>query len=110
MKSALLLLACLALAGCAPVVPHLAPTPAVIKDPRLDFARNLQPALRSTQLPVFFATTRQPTDGPEHFGDAQGDGVALGVATVRLGEPDWTWEQLLLSDLSSRVEQPRPGA
>ena len=110
MKSALLLLACLALAGCAPVVPHLAPTPAVIKDPRLDFAKNLQPALRSTQVPVFFATTRQPTDGPEHFGNAQAEGVLLGVASVRLGEPDWSWQQLLASDLASTVDEPRPGA
>ncbi|MBC5785625.1 alpha/beta hydrolase [Ramlibacter sp. USB13] len=105
----LLLAGAALLAGCAPVVPHLAPTPAVIKDPRLDFARNLQPALRTTQLPVFFATTRKAVDGPEHFGNGQADGVTLGVATVRLGEPGWTWDQLLASDLASSVAQPRPG-
>ena len=106
---ALLALAAL-LAGCAPVVPHLTPTPAVFKDPRLDFERHLQPGLRSTQLPVFFATTREATDGPEHFGNAQAEGVTLGLATVRLGEPGWSWEQLLASDRSSSVSQPRPGA
>jgi esterase/lipase superfamily enzyme len=103
-------LAAFLLAGCAPVVPHLTPTPAVIKDPRIDFERHLQPALKTTQLPVFFATTRQATDGPEHYGNAQADGVTLGVATVRLGEPGWTWPQLVASDLASSVDEPRPGA
>lgn len=98
------------LAGCAPIVPHLTPTPAVIKDPRIDFERHLPPALKSTQLPVFFATTREATDGPEHFGNAQAEGVTLGVATVRLGESGWTWPQLVASDLASSVDQPRPGA
>lgn len=103
-------LAAVLLAGCAPIVPHLTPSPAIIKDPRIDFERNLQPALKSTQLPVFFATTRQATDGPEHFGNAQADGVTLGIATVRLGESGWTWPQLVASDLASSVDEPRPGA
>jgi esterase/lipase superfamily enzyme len=103
-------LALVLLAGCAPVVPHLVPAPAVIKDPRLDFDRHLDPGLRTTRLPVFFATTRKPSDGAGHFGNEQADGVALGVAGVRLGEPDWTWEQLIASDLASSVDKPRPGA
>jgi esterase/lipase superfamily enzyme len=98
------------LSACAPTVHHLVPTPAVVKDPRLNFERHLQPELRSTQLPVFFATTRQRTDGPGHFGNEQAEGVALGVATVRLGEPGWSWEQLVASDLASDVKRPRPGA
>ena len=106
----LAVLAAVLLAGCAPVVPHLTPTPAVIKDPRIDFERHLQPALKSTQVPVFFATTRQATEGPGHYGNAQADGVTLGVATVRLGEPGWTWPQLVASDLASSVDKPRPGA
>lgn len=110
MKYPVFLAFALLLAGCAPVVPHLAPTPAVIKDPRLDFEKHLQPALRSTEVPVFFATTRAPTDSPEHYGNEQSDHVALGIATVRLGEPDWTWQQLVASDLASSVEKPRPGA
>jgi esterase/lipase superfamily enzyme len=110
MRTALPLLLALTLAGCAPVVPHLVPTPAVLKDPRIDFERTLPKELRSTELPVFFATTRKPVDGPEHFGNASADGVALGVATVRLGEPGWTWQQLLASDQASSVLEPRPGA
>lgn len=106
------LLCCLALllAACAPIVPHLAPTPAVIKDARLDFERQLPPELRTTRLPVFFATTRQRVEDAGHFGNDAAAGVALGVATVRLGEPGWSWEQLVASDLASSVERPRPGA
>ena len=96
-------------AGCA-VEPHLAPTPAILKDPRLDFERHLPEELRTTRLPVFFATTRQATARPEHFGNTAAEGVTLGVARVRLGEPDWTWRELLASDLASSVNQPRAGA
>lgn len=103
-------LACALLAGCAPVLPHLAPTPAILKDPRLDFESTLQPELRTTQLPVFFATNREATDGPGHFGNGAAARFALGVADVRLGEPGWSWNQLLASDLASSVQQPRDGA
>lgn len=105
-----LLLAAALLAGCAPVLPHLAPTPAILKDPRLDFERTLHPELRTTQLPVFFATNREPTGGPDHFGNSAAERFALGVADVRLGEPGWSWNQLVASDLASSVQQPRDGA
>jgi esterase/lipase superfamily enzyme len=108
--AALLVLAAVLLAGCAPIVPHLVPAPAVFKDPRLDFDRSLQPALRTTQLPVFYATTRAATTGPEHFSNDAADGVNLGVADVRLGEPGWSWAQLLASDRVSDVHKPRDGA
>lgn len=97
-------------AGCAPVLPHLAPTPAIIKDPRLDFATQLPPALKTTELPVFYATTREPTDGPERYGNGQSENVNLGVADVRLGEPGWSWQQLVASDMASSVDHPRDGA
>lgn len=98
------------LAGCAPVVPHLVPTPAVFKDPRLDFDHALHANLKTTRLPVFYATTRERTEGPEHFGNGTAGGVNLGVATVRLGDPGWTWQQLVASDLASSVTKPRDGS
>lgn len=103
------LAAALALAGCASTDPHMAPTPAVLKDPRVEFVAQVPAALRSTNVPVFYSTTRAPAD-EAHYGNAEGDGATLGVALVRLGEPGWTWEHLVESDLSSRVEQPRRGA
>ncbi|MGH8765513.1 MAG: alpha/beta hydrolase [Burkholderiales bacterium] len=99
------------LAGCATVEPHLMPTPALYKDPQLDFFPALPPALRSTRLPVFYATTRAPAaDGePGHYINADGDGVRLGVAQVRLGEPAWSWNDLVASDLGNTIEKPRFG-
>lgn len=111
MKRLLLaLLALLWLAGCSTTNWHLAPTPAVLKDPRLDFERVMPEALRTTRLPVFYATTRARVDGPENYGNASADGVELGVAQVRLGEPGWDWAALMASDQASSVAKPRNGA
>jgi esterase/lipase superfamily enzyme len=99
------------IAGCASE-PHLMPTPAVFKDERLDFASTLPVELRSTRLPVFYATTRAPVPAgePGHYANSPGDGLTLGVADVRLGEPDWTWSDLAASDRTNTVEEARPGA
>jgi esterase/lipase superfamily enzyme len=96
-------------AGCATVEPHLAPAPAIFKDSRLAFAKTLPPELHTTRLPVFFATTRAATSGPEHFGNDAAEGVTLGTARVRLGEPGWTWDDLLASNWASSVDRPRIG-
>jgi len=112
MRKLLALLGSIAIAGCATVEPHVMPTPAMFKDPRLDFTKADSAALRSTRLPVFYATTRAPakpgTEG--HYVNAQGEGTTLGVAQVRLGEPGWTWDDLIASDLASSVDKVRVGA
>lgn len=99
----------LALAGCASVEPHLVPTPAVLKDPRLDFVTPTPEALRTTHVPVFYGTTRGKSD-EGHYGNADGGGMMLGVAQVRLGDPGMSWDDLIESHRASTVEQPRPGA
>jgi esterase/lipase superfamily enzyme len=101
-----------ALAGCATVEPHLMPTPAVFKDERLELAPRLPAELRSTRLPVFFATTRAPAgEGqPGHYNNDAGDGMTLGIAGVRLGAPGWTWDELIASDRTNTIERERPGA
>lgn len=74
------LMLAVAAAGCGTVQPHLAPTPAVLKDPRIAFERMLAPEMRTTRLPVYFATRREASGGPEHFGDGTAKAVAVGVA------------------------------
>ena len=100
------------LAGCGQVQPFMIPAPAVVKHPDLDLAPQLPPALRSTQVPVFYVTTRAPAAAgePGHYQDEQGGSVRLGVAQARLGEPGWSWEQLVASDQGDTLTKPRPGS
>ena len=112
MKSARLFpLLALIIAGCASIEPHLTPTPAVFKDPRIDFESRFPDELRTTRQPVFYATTRARVDDADgHYGNADGGGVTLGVARIRLGAPGMTWDDLVASHRMSSVERPRPGA
>lgn len=48
------------LSACAGEHLHMMPTPVLFKDERLDMEKRLFPELRSTQLPVFYATNRIP--------------------------------------------------
>lgn len=100
-----------ALAGCASVEPHMAPTPVIYKIERLDFESQFPAALRSTQVPVFYATTRAPAadGGPGHYRNAADQNIRLGVAHVALGEPGWGWKELVASDRTGTVEKVRPG-
>ena len=88
------------------------PTPILFQDERLNFRPALPETLQSTSLPVFYATTPAPASGREagHSVDAQGEGMTLGVAGVRLGGPDWTWPQFVASDATNTVAEARPGA
>ena len=107
-----LLLTFAGMAGCTTFQPHMIPTPAVFRDARLDMAARLPPELRSTEVPVFYATTRAPVDAgkPGHYTDSAGEGVMLGKASVRLGPPGWQWEDLLASDRADTFNHARPAA
>ena len=99
------------LVGCT-VKLHLMPAPAVYKDDRLDFALRLPAELRSTHLPVFYATTRAPAPPGRagHYTNRAGDGMQLGVADVRLGEADWTWSDLVASQRTATAGRVPSGA
>jgi esterase/lipase superfamily enzyme len=86
---------------------HLMPAPAIYKDDRLDFALRLPAELRSTRLPVFYATTRAPAPPGKagHYTNRAGDGMQLGVADVRLGDPDWTWDDLVASQRTATANR-----
>jgi esterase/lipase superfamily enzyme len=99
------------LGGCAAHRPVMMATPVLYKDQRLDFMPRVPPPLRTTEVPVYYATTRAPAKpgDPEHYSNAPGQELRLGVAHVRLGEPGWTFDQLAASDWTSTVAKPRPG-
>jgi esterase/lipase superfamily enzyme len=100
------------LSGCAAPQPHLMATPVVFKDGRLDFIPHLPPPLRTTRLPVFYATTRAPVRRADvlSYSNSPGKELRLGVAEIRLGAPGWTFDELMASDWTSDVSRPRPGA
>jgi esterase/lipase superfamily enzyme len=103
---------CVLLMSCAASEPQLMPTPVMFKDPRLDFAKRIPVELRSTRLPVFYATSRAPAASgkPGHYINAEADGTRVGIARVRLGEPGWTWDDLVASDRTNTFDRGRPGA
>jgi hypothetical protein len=92
------------------VVRTMVPSPIVVQDERLDFSRLVLPESRTTEVSVLFATTRAPTppDAPERYTSRAGDAVRVGAAQVQLGEPKWSFEDLVESDRTSRPETPRP--
>ncbi len=114
MKRVVLLLLVVILIGCESSERGwtLFPAPAVVKDPRLDFAALVSPEHRDTNVQVFYATTRAPApeEYPERYTHKPGDAVRLGVAEVRLGKAGWTFEDLVASDrnsVSTRCALPR---
>jgi esterase/lipase superfamily enzyme len=88
----------------------MVPTPIVMQDDRLDFSRPVLPEHRGTEVSVLFATTRAPAprEAPERYARGAGDAVRVGVARVQLGEPGWSFDDLVKSDRTSRPETPRP--
>jgi esterase/lipase superfamily enzyme len=91
-------------------VRRMVPTPIVMQDERLDFSQTVLPESRRTEVSVLFATTRAPAppEAPERYARGAGDAVRVGVARVQLGEPGWSFDDLVKSDRTSTPETPRP--
>src|SRR5215475_7315923 len=92
------------------IVRTMIPSPILMQDERLDFSRVVLPESRTTEVSVLFATTRAPAppDAPERYTSRAGDAVRVGIAQVQLGEPKWSFDDLVESDRTSRPEAPRP--
>jgi esterase/lipase superfamily enzyme len=92
------------------VVRRMFPTPIVMQDERLDFSRAVLPEQRATEVNVLFATRRAPAppEAAERYGRGTSDAVRVGVARVRLGEPGWSFDDLVKSDRTAGPETPRP--
>jgi len=105
-----LALAALSAACSQNIVRRMFPAPIVMQDERLDFSRTVLPERRETEVSVLFATTRAPAppEAPERYARGAGDAVRVGVARVQLGEPGWSFDDLVKSDRTSNPETPRP--
>jgi esterase/lipase superfamily enzyme len=86
------------------------PPPVVMTDPRLDFGRRVAPDDRDTDVRVLYATTRAPAPAGsrERYTQRAGDRTRLGLAHVALGEPGWSFDDLMASDKTSTVDTLRP--
>jgi esterase/lipase superfamily enzyme len=106
----LLALATLSAACARGPVRAMPPSPIVMQDKRLDFSRPVLPQRRTTEVSVLFATTREPAPkgAPERFTRRPGNAVRIGVAQVQLGEPEWSFQELVEADRTSGPEAPRP--
>lgn len=106
-----LLLMVVGLTGCSVTPPHMIPAPAVYSDTRINLYNEMSPEVKKVNLPVFYATTRQPISADEqgHYSDKVADQVTLGVADVRLGQKGWDFEDLVASDYDETWEDARPG-
>ena len=102
----------LGLAGCGDGDASwtMMPAPVIMKDARLDFVRLVAPENRGTDVRVLYATTRAPAPAGarERYAQSAGDGVRLGQAHVQLGEPGWSFADLVASDRTSSVDALRP--
>src|SRR5262245_42813318 len=100
------------LAGCdsGDVARPMMPAPVIMKDPRLDFTRLVPAGDRTTDVRVLYATTRAPAPpgAPERYLASPGGAMRLGLAHVQLGEPGWSFADLVESDRTSSVATPRP--
>jgi esterase/lipase superfamily enzyme len=105
-----LALAALSAACSQYVVRRMFPTPIVMQDERLDFSQTVPPERRETEVSVLFVTTRAPAppEAPERYARGAGGAVRVGVARVQLGEPGWSFDDLIKSDRTSGPETPRP--
>jgi esterase/lipase superfamily enzyme len=73
------------------------PTPNVYKDADTEIYTDLHPDLKSTEVPLFYVTDRQPEqdeNGNLKYGYNRSNSLAFGSAVVDLGQ-DISWEQLL---------------
>ena len=86
------------------------PPPIVVTDPRLDFARRVAPADRDTGVRGLYAPTRAPAPpgARERYQPSAGDRTRLGRAEVQLGEPGWSFADLMASDRTSTSDTLRP--
>jgi esterase/lipase superfamily enzyme len=101
----------LLLCACGGDAEVMIPPPVLMQDERLDLTRRIHEVDRRETVEVLYATNRAPApDGdPAHYTSRPGTGALVGRAEVRLGPPEWSFEQLVASDRTIRAgDDPRP--
>src|SRR5262252_9009580 len=112
-RGALLLALVMLTGGCRGDEPEwtMFPAPIIMQDPRLDFARFVAPQNRTTDVDVLYATALAPAPAgaaERYLRGRPGDQVRLGRARVHLGQPGWSFADLVESDRTSTGDATRP--
>src|SRR5690606_1801158 len=94
--------------GCSQ---KLMPTPAVYRAGGLDPFLEVRPEDRTTQVPIYYITDREPSGNSsigDYYSGSRSKDLRVGQATVQLGSPDQSWEDLCReSQLEKRGNNPR---
>ena len=97
-------------AGCAKApVYTLMETPAIYHEAAVDPFAHLDPILRGTVVSVFYATNRQPRDSGADglpYGNAKGSVLNMGIATLRFGDENFSWEDLYAASIAPQRDFP----
>lgn len=88
----------------------LMPKPVIYQNGAIDPFAHLTPEHQTTRMHVFYATNRTPrfSESGVSYGNALDASIHLGEATIRMGEPDDNWEEILALSLAESQLEPVP--
>lgn len=80
----------------------LMPKPVIYQNSKIDPFAHLPPEHQTALIHVFYATNRMPRASKNEllYGNSMDSSIHLGEATIRMGEPDDDWEEILSSSLA----------
>ena len=99
------------LTGCiTPRTSTLMPTPVIYQDSSIDPFAHLTSTQKSTKTQVFYATNRVPKFSKDElfYSNKLDSNIHLGKATIHIGNPDSSWDDLYEYSLSSKHIKPLP--
>jgi esterase/lipase superfamily enzyme len=98
------------LEGCGSKAPALVSAPNLYVDSAEDPYGSVPPELRTNTATVIYATDRQSEtiEGVHGYNAERSRTVSFGLATVRMGGPETTWDQLVTASRTRERKQPLP--
>lgn len=107
----LLILSCVVLSGCAaPQSYNLMPTPILYADSSIDPFAHLSREHKNTRTNIYYATNRVPNKDhtSTSYSNSSSPTLRFGIATVRIGDADISWEEMSHASLFPDPIKPIP--
>ncbi len=100
----------LLLSGCNSKGPELVASPNLFADSQENPYAEVPAALQNNKATVIYATDRAPetVDGISTYSAKRSRTVSFGVATVQMGEPEMTWDELVTASRTRDRKEPVP--